>query len=124
MIYVTTKNTLYSSHYLKNHKGKCGTLHGHQYEIELTLKSPYEIIEDDECNFLYDFYKIDELWKELFPTDHVNINEITQEDNPSVEFLTKWIYDKLKTNIPELYSVEIYETPTNSAKYVGGIKIC
>lgn len=124
MLYITTKNTLYSSHYLKNHKGKCGTLHGHQYEIELTIKSPYEIIEDDDCNFLYDFYDLDRKWKNLFPSDHVNINEITQEDNPSIEFLAKWIFDKLKDSIPELYSVNIYETPTNSCKYVGKSVIC
>ena len=42
MIYVTTKNTLYSSHMLKNHKGKCARLHGDQYEIEITLKAPYK----------------------------------------------------------------------------------
>lgn len=115
MIYVTTKNTLYSSHFLKNHKGKCGTLHGHQYEIEITLKAPYDEIKNDECNFLIDFYDFDKEWEKLFPTDHVNINEITNEDNPSIEFLSKWIYDNL--NIPFLYSVKIWETPTNSCEY-------
>lgn len=118
MLFVTTKNTLYSSHLLKNHKGKCGQLHGHQYEILLTVKSPYDKIKEDECNFLIDFYDFDNEWKKLFPTDHININEITNEDNPSIEFLSKWIYDKLKPNIPILYSVEIFETPTNSCKYV------
>lgn len=118
MLYLTTKNTLYSSHLLKNHKGKCGTLHGHQYEIELTIKAPYNQIKEDECNFLIDLYDFDKIWKQLFPTDHVNINEITGEDNPSIEYLTKWIYDKLKTDLPELYSVKIYETPTNWCEYV------
>ena len=54
MIYLTTKNTLYSSHLLKNHKGKCGQFHGHQYEIELTIKAPYDKIKEDDCNFLID----------------------------------------------------------------------
>lgn len=124
MIYLTTENVLYSAHQLKNHPGKCSTLHGHEYRIQLTVKSPYEIVEDDECNCLYDFSKLDGFWKELFPTDHVDINEITQEDNPSVEFISKWIYDQLKPKIPELYSVEIHETGSNSCRYVGGIKIC
>lgn len=118
MIYVTTKNTLYSSHLLKNHNGKCGRLHGHQYEILLTVKAPYSHIKKDKCNFLIDFYDFDRYWQQLFPTDHVNINEVTKEDNPSIEFLSKWIYDNLKPNIPILYSVEIYETPTNSCKYI------
>lgn len=116
MLYVTTKNTLYSSHILKNHKGKCGTLHGHQYEILLTLKGGEDDL--DECNFLMDFYDFDNEWKRLFPTDHVNLNEITNEDNPSVEYLSKWIYDQLKPTITQLHSVEIYETPTNSCKYM------
>ena len=51
MLYLTTKNILYSSHQLKNHKGKCGLLHGHQYEIELTIKAPYSKIKNNECNF-------------------------------------------------------------------------
>lgn len=118
MLYLTTKNTLYSSHLLKNHKGKCGKLHGHQYEILLTIKAPYEKIKENDCNFLIDFYDFDKEWKKLFPTDHININEITNEDNPSIEFLSKWIYDKLKQNIPILHSVEIFETPTNSCKYI------
>ena len=118
MIYVTTRNTLYSSHYLKNHKGKCGTLHGHQYEILITLKAEYDVVNEDECNFLIDFYDLDNYWKQLFPTDHININEITGEDNPSVEFLSKWIFDKLQPNLPMIYSVEIFETPTNSCKYM------
>lgn len=117
MIYLTTKNTLYSSHQLKNHNGKCATLHGHQYEIELTLKAPYETIKNNECNFLIDLYDFDKIWETLFPTDHVNINEMTNEDNPSVEYLSKWIYDKLKPNLKELYSVKIYETPTNYCTY-------
>lgn len=115
MLYITTKNILYSSHYLKNHNGKCGVLHGHQYEVEVTLKAPYEIIEDDDCNFLIDFYEFDKEWRKLFPSDHININELTKEDNPSVEFLSKWIYDNLK--IPNLYSVTIYETPSNYCTY-------
>ena len=117
MIYLTTRNTLYSSHQLKNHKGKCATLHGHQYEIELTLKAPYETIKNNDCNFLIDLYDFDKIWETLFPTDHVNINEITNEDNPSVEYLSKWIYDKLKPKLKELYSVKIYETPTNYCTY-------
>ena len=118
MIYLTTKNTLYSSHLLKNHNGKCGQLHGHQYEIELTIKAPYDKIKEDDCNFLIDLYDFDQIWKTLFPTDHVNINEVTQEDNPSVEFLSKWIYDNLKPQLNELYSVKIYETPTNYCTYI------
>ena len=102
MIYVTTKNTLYSSHMLKNHKGKCARLHGHQYEIEITLKAPYKEIEKDDCNFLIDFYDFDKEWEKLFPSDHININE--------------WIYDNL--DVEYLYSVKIYETPTNSCMYI------
>ena len=118
MLYLTTKNTLYSSHQLKNHKGKCSTLHGHQYEVELTIKAPYNTIQNDECNFLIDLYDFDKIWETIFPTDHVNINEITHEDNPSIEYISKWIYDQLKPTIPDLYSVKIYETPTNWCEYV------
>ncbi|WP_299523305.1 6-carboxytetrahydropterin synthase [uncultured Methanobrevibacter sp.] len=118
MLYLTTKNVLYSSHQLKNHKGKCGVLHGHQYEIELTIKAPYSQINNNKCNFLIDLYDFDKIWKKLFPIDHVNINEITHEDNPSIEFLAKWIYDNLKESLVDLYSVKIYETPTNYCTYI------
>jgi 6-pyruvoyltetrahydropterin/6-carboxytetrahydropterin synthase len=124
MLFLTTVNRLYSSHILKNHQGKCGTLHGHQYEVELTIRAPYEEIEEDPCNFLIDLYDFDKIWKGIFPSDHVNINEITGEDNPSIEFLSKWIYDKIKLSLPEIYSVKIYETPTNYCLYTKGDRLC
>lgn len=119
MLYLTTKNILYSSHQLKNHKGKCGLLHGHQYEIELTIKAPYSKIKNNNCNFLIDLYDFDNIWEKLFPVDHVNINEVTGEDNPSIEFFSKWIYNHLKEELIDLYSVRIYETPTNYCTYIG-----
>ena len=75
----------------------CARMHGHNYMKdyrELSLVKEY----------------IDE---EL---DHRHLNDIFPF-NPTAENIAKAIYDRFKPQIPELYAVEVSETPKTTAVY-------
>jgi len=49
--------------------------------------------------------------------DHRNLNDILSPLNSSAENIAKMLYDQFKSRIPELYAVEVSETPKTSAIY-------
>ena len=51
------------AHTLKDHKGKCKRLHGHNYMIELEFSSPF-LGEANYPNMLMDFGDIKDIYKE------------------------------------------------------------
>ena len=51
MFEVTVEDTFAAGHYLRNYKGKCENLHGHNYKVRVTLAGP----ELDSTGLLYDF---------------------------------------------------------------------
>jgi 6-pyruvoyltetrahydropterin/6-carboxytetrahydropterin synthase len=49
--------------------------------------------------------------------DHRNLNDILAPLNSSAENIAKYIYDEFINQLPELYAVEVSETPKTSAIY-------
>ena len=49
--------------------------------------------------------------------DHKNLNDIMAPLNSSAENLAKMLFDIFKPMLPELYAVEVSETPKTSAIY-------
>ncbi|MEL7087279.1 MAG: 6-carboxytetrahydropterin synthase, partial [Planctomycetota bacterium] len=49
--------------------------------------------------------------------DHRYLNDIQGLEIPTAEVIAKWIYDKLKTNLPPLVMVRLFETPNNGVEY-------
>ncbi|MDK2837052.1 MAG: 6-pyruvoyltetrahydropterin/6-carboxytetrahydropterin synthase, partial [Bacteroidota bacterium] len=49
--------------------------------------------------------------------DHRNLNDILNPLNSSAENLAKLLYDVFKPQLPELYAVEVSETPKTNAIY-------
>ena len=56
------------------------------------------------------------IWDQL---DHHYLNDIPGLENPTSEVMAKWIWDKLKPNMPELTKVLINETCTSGCLYQG-----
>lgn len=103
-----------SSHFLENYKGKCENLHGHNYKMTITIEG--EVKKD---GMIKDFKEIKKIVQKyiLEKIDHKHLNEII--DNPSVENLIVWIWKNLKTHLPELKRIKIYETDTCYCTYEG-----
>ncbi|MFA5651018.1 MAG: 6-carboxytetrahydropterin synthase, partial [Proteiniphilum sp.] len=49
--------------------------------------------------------------------DHRNLNDILAPLNSSAENIAKMLYNVFKPSLPELYAVEVSETPKTSAIY-------
>lgn len=95
---------------------KCRRLHGHSYEIEVKIKGLLK----EKTGVVIDYQEITNavapIIKEL---DHYYLNEIEGLENPTSENLAKWIWDKLKPNLPTLAVITVRETCTSGCSYFG-----
>lgn len=115
-MYKISKQFAFSaSHILKglpeNHP--CSRLHGHNYIITLHLKSAAL----NAVGFVRDYRELDKIKKYIDDTlDHRHLNDILPF-NPTAENMAKYLFDLFKADIPELYAVEVSETPKTTAIY-------
>jgi 6-pyruvoyltetrahydropterin/6-carboxytetrahydropterin synthase len=71
-----------AAHNLRNYKGKCENLHGHNYKVRVNLTGP----QLDETGLLYDFVHLKQVIQGVLRTlDHKYLNELKPFDvlNPS-----------------------------------------
>jgi len=113
MYKLKTQHRIYASHKLKDQGGKCTRLHGHQYEVILEIHKK----ELDYKNMVIDTHIINEIFNSFIGVDHLDLNAFLQDENPTMELMSKYFYDNLITQIPELYSITIYETPEACVTY-------
>ena len=105
-----------SAHKLRGYKGKCEELHGHNWRVEVVVISP----KLDKIGMVMDFKLLKEkLYGLLEKLDHKYLNSIAyfKKKNPTSENIAKYIYANLKTKIPNLYSVTVWESDKASATY-------
>ena len=123
-MYELTVNALFNAaHNLRNYKGKCEEIHGHNWKVEVTVKCD----KLDKAGMVIDFKKIKEsLGKVLEKIDHKHLNKISPFNklSPSSENIARYIYQKLKNGKLfsgvyswSLYKVTVWETDTASASY-------
>ena len=109
MYYVKKRLEISASHQLSlNYKSKCENLHGHNWIIEIYMKS--ETL--DENGMVYDFTHIKEKVKAKL--DHQNLNDVLKGINPTAENIAKWIAEQLGE---KCYKVTVQESEGNIAVY-------
>lgn len=95
---------------------RCRQLHGHSYRVELRLEGPV----DPKTGFVADFLAIEAAFRPLLERlDHHYLNDVEGLENPSAENIAIWIFDRIKTALPRLASVIVFETPDCWAEYDG-----
>ncbi len=113
-----------AAHKILEHSGKCQNLHGHNWNVDVTVQSP----QLDRIGLAVDFSHLKFTLKEILePLDHVNLNELTifstVETNPTAENLSRHIFNEFRGRIRQLAPqaqvkrVDVYETDTCSASY-------
>ena len=105
-----------AAHHLLNYDGECENQHGHNWLVEAYVKGT----ELDKSNILIDYKVLKRELKEVLDLlDHKDINETSyfKGISPSSEMLSKFIYTKLKEQIPLVSRVSVWETPTSCASY-------
>jgi 6-pyruvoyltetrahydropterin/6-carboxytetrahydropterin synthase len=95
---------------------KCGRLHGHSFHVRIVVVG--KVVET--TGWVMDFADIKSIFKPIFnQLDHYYLNEIEGLENPTSENIAKWLWNKLKPNLPELNRIEIKETCTSGCIYRG-----
>lgn len=95
---------------------KCARLHGHSFQVRITVAGE----PGADNGWVMDFADIKKAFKPLRERlDHYYLNEIEGLENPTSENIARWIWDRLKPDLPELHSVEIRETCTSGCLYTG-----
>ena len=91
----------------------CARLHGHNYVVTVHLRS--EVL--DEYGFVKDYRALKPV-KEFLDNelDHRHLNDVIPY-HPTAENIARFLFDKFKPSFPELYAVEVSETPKTSAIY-------
>jgi len=123
MFEVTIEETFAAGHALRNYKGKCENVHGHNYRCQVTFEGE----QLDEIGLLVDFVELKRaLHGVLDRMDHQWLNEYPPFDriNPSAENMAKYIFDEVKAGLRtnegvRLAAVRLWETDTASATYRG-----
>jgi len=104
-----------AAHRLPRYQGPCFELHGHSYELHVTLDLPVNA----ETGMTLDFFLLEAVVKKsvLDRLDHKNINDTLE--NPTAENIAVWIWDRLKPEFPQLAEIRLFETPDSSVAYRG-----
>ncbi len=111
-----------AAHNLRNFKGKCERLHGHNWKVEVVLRG-HQL---DESDLLVDFAEVKrETNRILDELDHNYLNDIPffRENNPSSENIARYIFEKLASCFEgrgvTIYSVSAWESDNACATYYG-----
>jgi 6-pyruvoyltetrahydropterin/6-carboxytetrahydropterin synthase len=120
MFEVSVEETFAAGHALRQYRGKCENVHGHNYRVQVTLEGP----DLDPIGLLVDFGEVKKLIRTVVGRlDHQFLNELAPFDtiNPSAENLARYFYDEinggLSTAGPRIREVKIWETDITSATY-------
>ena len=120
MFEVSVEQTFAAGHALRNYKGKCENVHGHNYRVLVTIQGP----QLDSIGLLVDFVEVKKLMSRVVDKlDHQFINDLPPFDliNPSAENMAKYFYDEISAGLSDsavrVGEVRIWETDTSSATY-------
>ncbi|HUK91393.1 MAG TPA: 6-carboxytetrahydropterin synthase QueD [Blastocatellia bacterium] len=110
-----------AAHALREYRGKCENLHGHNWKVEVYVRGQ----KLDKAGMLVDFKLVKDAARNCMRyLDHYNLNELKPFDkelNPSSENLASFILHQVAAEIDDnrvkVYKVRVWETPSTSATY-------
>ena len=104
-----------AAHRLPRYEGPCYHLHGHSYELHVSLEMPVNA----ETGMTVDFFQLEREVKAkvLDRLDHKNINDTLE--NPTAENIAIWIWEELQEQFPQMVEIKLFETPDSSVSYRG-----
>ena len=112
--------TLESAHRLPNVPAghKCARIHGHSFRVEIHVSGEV----DTHVGWVQDFADIKGAFQPLFEQlDHNYLNAVAGLENPTSENLAKWVWDRLRPELPLLSKIVVHETCTCGAIYTGKV---
>lgn len=105
-----------AAHNLRDYRGKCENLHGHNWKVEAIFA--YKSL--DKSGMAVDFKEAKKMLKDVLEEfDHSYLNEtgIFKKVNPTSENMAKYIYDRLAKQDSHISSVSVWENDNSCATY-------
>ncbi|HEY2804896.1 MAG TPA: 6-carboxytetrahydropterin synthase QueD [Gemmatimonadales bacterium] len=95
---------------------KCARLHGHSFRVSVHVEGPVQ----QPVGWVIDFDEIKRAFKPLEEQlDHVYLNEIPSLENPTSEAIARWLWIRLKPQLPLLSQIVVRETCNAGCIYRG-----
>ena len=98
MFEVSVEQTFAAGHALRNYKGKCENVHGHNFRVLVTIEGERL----DDTGLLVDFIDVKNLMRGIIDRlDHVFLNDIPPFDvkNPSAENIAEYFYTEMNRGL-------------------------
>ncbi|HEY1754671.1 MAG TPA: 6-carboxytetrahydropterin synthase QueD [Bryobacteraceae bacterium] len=122
MFEVSVEQTFAAGHALRNYKGACENVHGHNFKIQVTIEGQ----ELDGTGMLVDFLDVKQSMREVIARlDHKFLNDVPPFDvkNPSAENIAEYFYEEMTSGLVSnpvpvrVREVKVWETDIQSATY-------
>ncbi len=116
------EQTFAAGHALRNYKGKCENVHGHNFKVQVTIQGARL----DDTGMLVDFLDVKSLMGSVISRlDHQFLNEVPPFDvkNPSAENIAEYFCEEMTRGLEDtpvpvrVYEVKVWETDIQSATY-------
>ena len=121
MFEIVRERTFSASHQLRNYKGRCERLHGHNWRVRVCVAAQ----EVNADGMVIDFDELDEMIRRAIePFDHRHLNETSHftEKNPSAENIARAIGDAVKSQIKnprlKVRHCDVWENDLSRARYI------
>ncbi len=122
MFEVSVEQSFAAGHALRNYKGACENVHGHNFKVQVTLEGAAL----DQTGMLVDFLDVKASMQNVIATlDHRFLNEIPPFDvlNPSAENIAEYFYLQMSSGLAanpvpvHIREVRVWETDIQSATF-------
>jgi 6-pyruvoyltetrahydropterin/6-carboxytetrahydropterin synthase len=119
MYELTVKGSFAAAHNLRNYRGKCEHLHGHNYSVEAVITAS----KLDKAGLAVDFGVIKKTLNLILEElDHKYLNndvKFFKKKNPSAENIARYIFERLSKKIKGARTdrVSVYESENAKATY-------
>ena len=121
MFEISVEQTFAAGHALRNYKGKCENVHGHNFRVQVVIEGERL----DETGLLVDFIDVKDAMRGIIARlDHVFLNEIAPFDvkNPSAENIAEYFFEEITRGLTSpvpvrIREVKVWETDIQSATY-------
>ncbi|UCG21714.1 MAG: 6-carboxytetrahydropterin synthase QueD [Deltaproteobacteria bacterium] len=111
-----------AAHNLRNFRGKCEALHGHNWKVEVVLSGK----DLDDSGVVLDFAEVKAATSEIMSEiDHRYLNDLPffTENNPSSENIARYIFHRLQEKVDNsrvrIIRVTAWESQDACASYLG-----
>jgi len=111
-----------AAHNLRNFRGRCENLHGHNWKVEVVVRGDRL----DDAGVLLDFGELKQATRDVLQlVDHQYLNDLPyfKERNPSSEYIARFLFENLSARVNGdhrwVHSVSAWESKDSCATYYG-----